>query len=69
MMQKLIARGQRIAAEVKARTIDRIAAQLGEQVRGVSVEAGSAGIELRGRRLLARWLNEPAMRFAAWRRP
>jgi hypothetical protein len=69
MTERLLARGQTIAARAKARTIERIAARIREQVRGISVRAGSAGIELRGRRLLARWLNDPALRFAAWRTP
>jgi hypothetical protein len=68
MMQQLLERGQAVAARAKGRAIERIAAQIRDELRGVSVETGSGGVVLRGRRLLARWLRDPALRFAAWRR-
>ena len=67
-MEQLIKRGQALAAAARARTIERIASDLRGQVAGISVETGSAGVVLRGRRLLARWLREPVLRFASWRR-
>jgi hypothetical protein len=68
MMQRLMERGQALSAQARARTIERLAAQFRDQMRGVAVEVRSAGLVLRGRGLLARWLRDPALRFAAWRR-
>jgi hypothetical protein len=68
MMRRLLERGQAVAARAKGRAIERVAEQFRDELRGVSVEIGSGGVVLRGRRLLARWLRDPALRFAAWRR-
>lgn len=68
MMQRLLERGLALAADARARTIERIAGQLRDQVRGTSVEIASGSIVLRGRHLLSRWISDPALRFASWRR-
>jgi hypothetical protein len=67
-MQRLVERGERIAAQAKSAAVERMVAQFRDQVRGIAIETGSGEIILRGRRLLARWLVDPALRFAAWRR-
>jgi hypothetical protein len=67
MMRALTERGQRLAAAAKARTIDRLAADLRADVPGIKVDAGSDRIVVRGRGLLQRWLSDPALRFSATR--
>lgn len=59
MFERLMARGERIAAARKRQAIARLAERLGEDVPpGVEAEPGEEGLILSGRRLWRRWLSD-----------
>ncbi|HEU5067482.1 MAG TPA: hypothetical protein VFT61_04780 [Sphingomicrobium sp.] len=62
MMEKLLARAEQIASTAQANRIEKIA-QAAEEIGGVSVLKTATGVVLRGRKLLERWLLDPALRF------
>lgn len=63
MMEKLEARGQRLAAEKQAEAIARVAERAGEALAGVVSTAQADGVELTGRGLERRLLDEPQLRW------
>jgi hypothetical protein len=62
MMEKLLDRGEQIASMAQANRIEEIA-QAAEEIGGISVLKTATGVVLRGRKLLERWLLDPALRF------
>jgi hypothetical protein len=62
MMEKLLARAEQIATTAQANRIEEIA-QAAQEIGGVSVLKTATGVVLRGRKLLERWLLDPALRF------
>jgi hypothetical protein len=62
MMEKLLDRGEQIASTAQANRIEEIA-RAAEEIGGVSVLKTATGVVLRGRKLLERWLLDPALRF------
>ncbi|MGN6271216.1 MAG: hypothetical protein ACTHM0_15130 [Sphingomonas sp.] len=63
MMEKLEARGQRLAAEKQAEAIARVAERAGEALAAVVSTAQADGVELTGRGLERRLLDEPQLRW------
>ena len=62
-MRALLERAQAVARKTQQLRLSQIAERLDEQLRGVDVRVGNAVILLSGRKLLSRWLSEPALRF------
>jgi hypothetical protein len=64
-MRKLLERGEQAARAGQRRAIGEIAARMREQLGGGIVEEQVSAIVIKGRQLMRRWLNEPALRFIA----
>lgn len=62
-MEALLARGRSIADAAVAAERERIAARIGEEMPDLGVTVTDAGIELTGRGLAARLLDEPLLRW------
>lgn len=67
MMSALIARAESVARAAQRRRLEEISASLRDI--GVSAEAGSDSIALRGKQLVQRWLADPMLRFIGMSRP
>jgi hypothetical protein len=63
MMEKVLARAEQIAQAAQASRIDAIAETAAAELSGVSVLKTATGVVLRGKKLLERWLLDPALRF------
>jgi hypothetical protein len=65
MMEKLVARGERIAEQARKQQLARVAQQLRGLFGGapVSVEEDEAVVS--GRSIWNRWLADPSLRFLA----
>jgi adenylate kinase len=62
MMEKVLARAEQIAQAAQANRIAAMA-EAAAELSGVSVLKTATGLVLRGKRLLERWLLDPALRF------
>ncbi len=62
MMEKLVARAERIARAVQMKRLEQIAASM--RGCGLAVESDPASVTVRGQRLVQRWLVDPLLRFA-----
>jgi len=65
MMERLIARAEKVGRAAQASRLKEIAAELGAS--GVSVESDGETVTFRGRALASRWLSDPILRFAVAR--
>jgi hypothetical protein len=63
MMERLIARGEAIARAGQQRQIAAAASQLRGLFGAAAVDVEDSRIVVRGRRLIARWLIDPVLRF------
>jgi hypothetical protein len=63
MMGRLIARGQEIARNAVETHARSIASELRELLGDVAVSLEETKVLVRGRRILQRWLADPALRF------
>lgn len=63
MMERLLARAEQIAQAAQANRIEAMAETAAEELNAVSVLKTATGVVLRGRKLLERWLLDPALRF------
>jgi hypothetical protein len=65
MMDGLTRRAELLAAAEQRRQVRRLAARIAESFGVDAVEIGDAGVVIRGRGLLKRWLIDPGLRFLA----
>ena len=63
MMERLSARGEEIARRAQARTKVRVASGLRDLLGAAAVSIEETRVLVRGKRILARWLGDPALRF------
>jgi hypothetical protein len=63
MMERLLARAEQIAQAAQANRIEAMAEAAAEELSGVSVFKTATGVVLRGKKLIERWLWDPALRF------
>lgn len=59
----LMTRAEAIARSAQQRRLEQLASAM--RAIGVSADVASDSILCRGKRLVARWLSDPAFRFAA----
>lgn len=64
-MRAVEARGAMAARAAERRMVDAIEARLRDELNGVAVTSDGASVTLTGKGLLARWLVDPALRFAS----
>jgi hypothetical protein len=62
MMEKLVARAERIARAAQIKRLEQIAASM--RGRGLAVESDRGSVTVGGQRLVQRWLADPLLRFA-----
>ena len=62
-MEKLIARGEQLAAQAQARQVQRVAEQLRSLFGSAAVNVQEARVLVRGRGIIKRWLIDPSLRF------
>ncbi len=62
MLNALIERGERLAAEARERRRHALVDELA-RVPGVRAEIAEDGVAVRGRRLAARWLTDTRLRW------
>lgn len=60
-MKQLLKRGEQLARDMERRRLEQIAA--GIRDLGVSVASEGSTLVLTGRKLIRRWLSDPALRF------
>lgn len=63
MMERLLARGEAIAAEAEARTIARAAEEIGQALPDVAVTTAAGGLVLVAPGLSRRMAEDPALRW------
>jgi hypothetical protein len=63
MMERIEARGRRLAARAQARTAAAVAARVEAAVPGVAVSVEDGAVVLTGRRLARRMLTDAALRW------
>lgn len=63
MMDRLIARGEGVAAEAQARQVQRVADQLRALFGSGAVDVQDARVLVSGRGIIRRWLIDPSLRF------
>lgn len=62
MMPNLMRKAEQLAASERRRAMRRVAEMLAARLPG-NVEITDSGVEVRGRGLNRRWLEDPAARF------
>lgn len=62
MMERLMSRGQALAATVQARQVARLAAMM-QSMLGSKAQVEGAKVVVSGRGLLERWLTNAGIRF------
>lgn len=62
-MERLLRRGELLAAQTQQRQVERVAARLRNLLGDTAVEVQEARVVVRGRGMLKRWLTEPGLRF------
>ena len=65
MMDKLLARGEELAAKAHAKTVQRVAQRLRALLRGGRISIEDLRVVITGRGIIQSWLNEPDVRFVA----
>ena len=65
MMEKLLARGEDIAAQAQATQVQRVAQQLRTLFGTGAVTIEEAQVLVSGRGIIKRWLIDPSLRFLA----
>ena len=63
MMEKLLARAEQIARTAQSNRIEAIAKSATEELAGLSITTTATSVVIRGKKLLERWLLDPALRF------
>jgi hypothetical protein len=63
MMERLMARGEKIAAKRRKREVGRVAERMRTLLGSGPVDALEAQVLVRGRGLIKRWLYDPRLRF------
>jgi len=63
MMDKLISRGQELAAQAQAQQVQRVAQQLRALLGSAAVTVEEAQVLVSGRGIIKRWLIDPSLRF------
>lgn len=63
MMDKLVARGEQIAAQAQAIQVNRVAQRLRAMFGSPAVTTEEAQVMVSGRGLARRWLTDPSVRF------
>ena len=63
MMEKLAARGEAIARQAEAGAMGRVASELRGLLCAAAVSIEETRVLVRGKRILERWLQDPALRF------
>lgn len=63
MMEKLLRRGGDLADAARQRAVRRVAQQLRTLFGTAQVEVEEARVLAGGRRMMKRWLTDPAVRF------
>ena len=63
MMERLLARGEKIAAQAQAKQVQRLAQGLKPLFGNAAVRIQGAQVLVKGRGIIARWLGQPELRF------
>lgn len=63
MMEKLLARGGKLAAAAQQRKIGEVAQQLRTMFGSTAVSVEESQVLVRGKRMIKRWLTDPSLRF------
>ena len=63
---KWLRQAERAAAAQAARMLDAAERELSDILPGARIERGVGELRIGARRLMRRWIAEPALRFLAW---
>jgi DNA-binding protein YbaB len=63
MMDKVMSRGDELAAQAQAQQVQRVAQQLRALLGSAAVTVEEAQVLVSGRGIIKRWLIDPSLRF------